>query len=433
MAIVKNSSQRRLSATLDWALIALYLVLVLIGWLSIYASIYATEPSSIFSFDVRSGKQFVWIATSLVLALVVVFAINPRLWEVISLPAYIVLVFLLVAVIFAGSEIKGSHSWFNFGFISFQPAEISKITTSLLLAAVMSRPTFKMTVLKDFARAAFIIALPMLIIVAENETGSALVYLGFLLVLYREGMSGWVLGFIGLMVLLFILSLTVSTTVAIAVLVVLAVVYYLLDIRGTRRGSIDRRRSRLLALAAIVVGTLFSLSTSLVFNKVLQDHQRSRIEVLLGLKEDISGVGYNVHQSMIAIGSGGFAGKGWLHGTQTTYGFVPEQSTDFIFCTIGEEFGFLGCLVVIALYLLLIGRILHDAEESREAFTRIYGYCVAGCIAMHLFVNIGMTIGLMPVIGIPLPLISYGGSSLWSFTLMIFIFIALVRQERKYF
>ena len=195
----------------------------------------------------------------------------------------------------------------------------------------------------------------------------------------------------------------------------------------------NKDRFLLMSCFGFLAGVIMIFSADFIFNDVLQDHQRKRIEVLLGMKEDPSGVGYNVNQSMIAIGSGGFAGKGFLNGTQTTYGFVPEQSTDFIFCTVGEEWGFLGCAVVILLYVMLIWRILHDAERSREPFTRIYGYCVASCIFMHLFINIGMTIGLMPVIGIPLPFLSYGGSSLWTFTIMLFIFIALDRQEKKYF
>ena len=205
-------------------------------------------------------------------------------------------------------------------------------------------------------------------------------------------------------------------------------------LRSMRREERVRRRSAFLrTLLAFAAGVMVIFATDFVFNNVLQDHQRKRIEVLLGLKEDPAGVGYNVRQSMIAIGSGGLTGKGFLQGTQTTYGFVPEQSTDFIFCTVGEEWGFLGCLAVIALYVFLIWRIVTDAEKSRESFTRIYGYCLASCLFMHLFINIGMTIGLMPVIGIPLPLLSYGGSSLWAFSMMLFIFIALDRQEKKYF
>jgi len=256
---------------------------------------------------------------------------------------------------------------------------------------------------------------------------------GMLFVLYREGLPGIFLGLIGLAILIFILTLKTSVWVSLIVLGVIALLYLWYLLRNTRPLSRERRFSLRMLLLGVVVFAGLVFSTDFAFNKVLQDHQRLRIEVLLGMKDDPSGVGYNVRQSMIAIGSGGFFGKGFTNGTQNTGGFVPEQSTDFIFCTVGEEWGFFGCLIVLVLYGLLISRIVHDAEQSREAFTRIYGYCVASCLFMHLFINIGMTIGLMPVIGIPLPFLSYGGSSLWAFTLLLFIFIALNRQEKKYF
>ena len=428
-----DSYHRGLKNTVDWRLIIYYLLLVMIGWINIYASIHSADPSSIFDWSVRSGKQFVWILTALGLAALVLFAVTPRIWEVIASPGYAVVLFLLVAVIFLGAEVKGSHSWFQFGPISFQPAEISKITTSLLLAAFLSRQNFKMSNMRDFMTAALIIGVPMLVIVAESETGSALVYVGFIFVMYREGMTGWILAMIGGCILLFILTLVSPLYVVLIVLVLGVAGSFLYYRMSASRSFVEKRRALSIAIASLIAGVALIFSTDFVFNHVLQDHQRKRIEVLLGMTEDPMGIGYNVNQSMIAIGSGGLFGKGYLNGTQTAYGFVPEQSTDFIFCTVGEEWGFLGCFVVIALYVLLIWRILEDAERSREPFTRIYGYCVASCIFMHLFINIGMTIGLMPVIGIPLPLVSYGGSSLWGFTLMLFIFIALNKQEKKYF
>ena len=428
-----QGTDRGLRSSVDWTLIGIYLLLVFIGWLNIYASIHPPDMGSPLAFSLRSGKQFVWILTAFALAAIVLFAVSPRLWEVLATPGYLIVVVLLVAVIFLGSEHKGSHSWFSVGPISFQPAEISKITTSLLLAAIMSRQGFSLSRRRDFWMAAAVLGLPMLIILAENETGSALVYVGMLFVLYREGLPGIVLGLIGLAIVLFILTLKTSVWVSLAVLGVIALLYLWWALRHMRPLSRERRFSlRMLALATVVFAGLV-FSTDFAFNKVLQDHQRLRIEVLLGLKDDPHGVGYNVRQSMIAIGSGGFFGKVFTNGTQNTGGFVPEQSTDFIFCTVGEEWGFLGCLAVIALYVFLIWRIVTDAEKSRESFTRIYGYCLASCLFMHLFINIGMTIGLMPVIGIPLPLLSYGGSSLWAFSVMIFIFIALYRQEKKYF
>ena len=429
-----GSFDRGLGKTVDWWLVGCYFLLVLIGWVIIYASIHSTEPASIFDWSARSGKQAIWILTAVLLDVFILFVINPRLWEVLSPYAYIAVFFLLVLVIFVSKDVKGSHSWFELGPVKFQPAEISKITTSLVLATVMSKPTFRMTNRKHFLAVAAIVGLPMLAILGESETGSALVYVGFIFPLYREGLSGWWLFMLGMTILLFILTLVTSWWVSVAVLFAVCLVYIVQVLRTSRREEHAlRRRAFFRTLLAFAAGVMVIFATGFVFEHVLQDHQRKRIEVLLGLKEDPAGVGYNVRQSMIAIGSGGFSGKGFLQGTQTTYGFVPEQSTDFIFCTVGEEWGFLGCLVVILLYVFLIWRILNDAERSREAFTRIYGFCLASCLFMHLFINISMTIGLMPVIGIPLPLLSYGGSSLWAFSMMLFIFIALDRQEKKYF
>ena len=493
---------RGILKTIDWSLVFCWLILILIGWANIYASVHSSEPSSIFDFDSRSGKQFVWMVTALCIALIILFVIPPRIYESAALPIYLCVLGLLVAVIFLGIEVKGSRSWFEFGPVRFQPAEISKISTSLMLAAVMSQLGYRIGRWKDFIVTALIILVPMLIIVGQSETGSALVYVGFIFMLYREGLSGWLIFMMGMAILLFILTLTASPFVAILtlagvsslciclysgrfkwwliigvpIIILLAFVPQILEaialsgqemIEGeavveavAEEASIiskikplyvllgavgiaipiaafqafrERNMFSHLAIISTIAGIALVFSVNFIFNDVLQDHQRKRIEVLLGMKEDPAGVGYNVNQSMIAIGSGGFSGKGYLNGTQTTYGFVPEQSTDFIFCTIGEEWGFVGSAFVILLYVFLMWRIVKDAERSREAFTRIYGYCVACCIFMHLFINIGMTIGLMPVIGIPLPFISYGGSSLWGFTALLFIFIALNRNERKYF
>lgn len=481
---MENFSDRGIKKSVDWALVVTYLLLIIIGWVNIYASIHSDGPASIFDYNFRSGKQFVWILTALGLAALILFVVNAQLWESASIPLYLGVLCLLVAVIFLGVEVKGSRSWFEFGAIRFQPAEVSKITTSLLLATLMSQVNFRITRFKDFLLTALILGIPMVVILAESETGSALVYVGFIFVMYREGFSGWWIFCIGMAALLFILTLTASPYVSILVLagvlllcnglesnkigvafwifsgvllilcllpwifgkfspesfvskinplyilvgICVAAVLYLMIV-----GYRSRHRFLSMSALGLIAGMALVFSTEFIFNNILQDHQRKRIEVLLGMKEDPAGVGYNVNQSMIAIGSGGLHGKGFLGGTQTTFGFVPEQSTDFIFCTVGEEWGFLGCFVVIALYVFLILRIISDAEKSRKAFTRIYGYCVASCIFMHLFINIGMTIGLMPVIGIPLPLLSYGGSSLWAFTILIFIFIALYRQEKKYY
>ncbi len=424
--------ERNFRQTIDWKLILCYVSLVLIGWVSIYASIHSEEPSSIFDPGCRSGKQFVWIMAAFLLDVLILFAINRRIWEILAPAGYFIVLFLLVLVIFVSKDVKGSHSWFEFGAVKFQPAEVSKITTSLMLALVMSRQEFRLTTRRGFAAVALTIGLPMLAILGESETGSALVYGGYLFVLYREGLSGWWFIVIGSALALLILSLTAPWWAAAGLLALLVICYFFFG-SGYRKSLGVRVDNILKTVAVLAAGTALILATDFLFNDVLQDHQRKRIEVLLGMKEDPSGVGYNVRQSMIAIGSGGLTGKGFLNGTQTSYGFVPEQTTDFIFCTIGEEFGFLGCLVLILLYVFLIYRLVTDAEESRDNFTRIYGYCVAICLFMHLFINVGMTIGLMPVIGIPLPMLSYGGSSMLSFSMMIFIFLALNRQEKTYF
>lgn len=423
---------RSLWKTIDWKLIVCYLALVTIGLVSIYASVHSSEPSSAFDLGSRCGKQIMWFGISLIVDTVILFGINPRLWEVIPSASYLFVLALLVLVIFVSDDVKGSHSWFEFGPVKFQPAEISKITTSLMLAYVMSRQGFRMTGTRGFLSAALTIGIPMLAIVGESETGSALVYVGYLFVLYREGLSGWWIIFLGISIALFILTLTTSWWISIVSWAAACLVFFAASVRGCR-SLLMRRRLIWRTVIAFLAGAALVGATDFLFHNVLQDHQRTRIEVLLGMKEDPTGVGYNVRQSMIAIGSGGLFGKGFLNGTQTTFGFVPEQSTDFIFCTIGEEHGFVGCIVVILLFVYMIYRIIQDAERSRSPFTRIYGYCVGACLFMHLFINIGMTVGLMPVIGIPLPMISYGGSSLLAFSTLIFIFLALHRQESKYF
>ena len=486
--------------SIDWKLVIYYLLLVLIGCVNIYASVQTDEPTSIFDTNCRSGMQFIWIVTALGLAAVILFLINPRIYEGLSLPIYLIVLFLLVAVIFLGVEIKGSKSWFDLGFFNFQPAEVSKISTSLLLATVMSQLGYKINRMRDFLITAAIILVPMMVIIMESETGLSLVYVGFIFMLYREGLSGWLIFLLGMAILTFVL--TMSTSVFTTILVLLAITSFciflysgwfkpwfiiclpvivllafvpsilealstttipaegaegvatevlhpfwskikptyilggllavLIPVAGFFSFKANNKFAQL-AIVAFIAGIILVFSTDFIFNNVLQWHQRTRIEVLLGLKDDPTGIGYNVNQSKIAIGSGGLFGKGFLHGTQTAYGFVPEQSTDFIFCTIGEEWGFFGCAAVLLIYFLFIWRIIKDAEKSREAFTRIYGYCVACCLFMHLFINVGMTLGIMPVIGIPLPLVSYGGSSMWGFTALIFIFIALNRNENKYY
>ena len=466
---------------LDWVIIGIYLLLVVFGWMNIFSSS-VSEDGFTFSLKEKYVMDLIWVGSAIVLGILILFVIPSKVYPAISWPFYALMVFLLVAVAFVGVEVNGSKSWFAIGPFRLQPAEFSKISTSILLAYLMSKYDFRFSNKRDVLRIALVLALPMLAILLEKETGSALVYLGFLLVCYREGMTGWLLVAGLLAILLFILTLVFSPFVAILVLIamtgiaasfyshrqmlgvpVTAVVVLLLAFlprlmrlealhflgrfephvwlallsgavalfRAIRYWSRRHPALRNLMLAFLVgLGLIFSVE--MVFEKVLKEHQRARIEVLLGIKEDPMGVGYNVHQSLVAIGSGGFAGKGFLGGTQTRFNFVPEQSTDFIFCTIGEEWGFLGTLLVLIAYLTLILRLIGSAEKQKDNFVRIYGWCVAMCLLMHVVINICMTIGLMPVIGIPLPLLSYGGSSLWAFTILLFIYLRLDMEKKSF-
>jgi len=466
---------------LDWISIALYLVLVIFGWMNIYSSS-SEDSTALFDFSSKYGMHMIWIATAFILAATIILFVPHKVFSGVAWPVYFLVALLLLAVAFFGIEVNGSKSWFALGPVRFQPAEFSKISTSLALAYLMSKYNFSFTDKRETIKAFATILVPIFFILLEKETGSALVYLGFLLVFYREGMSGWLLLSGLLAILLFILTLITSPYVAIIVLMGLIssiVVFYskhslkalIIGILTTIAvaflpklitiefiASITDKPQILIALItapialtmlvicfvkrntigrnvsfAYICGLLMILSVQFVFENVLQDHQRARIEVLLGIREDPMGVGYNVHQSMIAIGSGKFLGKGYLNGTQTHFNFVPEQSTDFIFCTIGEEWGFLGAIAILAVYLALILRILSSAEKQNDRFTRIYGYCTASCLLMHVFINISMTIGLMPVIGIPLPFLSYGGSSLWAFTILLFIYFRLDVKRWNYY
>ncbi|MCQ2158412.1 MAG: rod shape-determining protein RodA [Bacteroidales bacterium] len=427
------NGRRKWYKTIDWGIVICYFLLFVIGWMSIYSSSSASEGASIFDMGERSGKQLLWFGISLVAGCLIMFVIRPQLWEVISPPAYLLVVLMLLAVLIFGATVNGSKSWFQLGPISFQPSELSKITTSLLLAHQLRSTNLNRAGSHGQFILAAIVAIPALIIFAEGETGTILVYLGFLFVLYREGLSGWWIALFGAVVLLFIMALITPLWVALSTAAVLVLAYYIFIRKTVVRRKAEKRKLLLASLGLLAAGALVVFSTSFVFDKVLKPYQKNRIEVLFGIKEDPSGVGYNVNQSMIAIGSGGLFGKGFTNGTQTSCGFVPEQSTDFIFCTIGEEAGFAGCLGVILLFSIMIWRIIKAADSSREPFTRAYGFCVAACIFMHMTINIGMTIGLMPVIGIPLPFISYGGSSLLAFSVMLFIFLSMVRHERTYF
>jgi rod shape determining protein RodA len=408
--------QTSIFQNIDWLTVALYLVLMLIGWVSIYAAVFNEEHSSIFDISQNYGKQLLWIAGSLILV-VVLLIIDARFYEAFAYGIYGLMILFLIAALFLARDVKGAHAWIEIGVFKLQPAEFAKFATALALAKYLGRIEVRIEKIQTKLISSLIIALPAAIILLQNDTGSALVFGSFIFVLYREGLSQNVLiiGFFA--VLLFVIALMVDPIILIQIIGGVAVLAILL-LRKTRKNIMT---VALLSLAAAAI----VMSVSYAFDKVLQPHQKQRIEVLLGKQTDLKGAGYNVNQSLIAIGSGGFTGKGFLQGTQTKFDFVPEQSTDFIFCTIGEEWGFIGSSILILLYLGLLYRILFIAERQKSAFTRVYAYCVASIIFFHVMVNIGMTIGLLPVIGIPLPFISYGGSSLWSFTILLFILIRL--------
>lgn len=403
-------------SNIDWITLILYFIFVFGGLLCVYASVYREEYPMIWDTHMNYGKQVIWIGLSLFIGILILF-VDEKFFYAFAYPIYGITLFLLVAVLLAGTTVKGSSSWIEIGGFRMQPAEFAKFGAALALAKYLSGFNVKFKDRKTQIIAFTISFLPLFIILFQNETGSALVFGSFIFVLYREGLPGYFL-FVGFMVIvLSVLALLVPPLYLIIAIVVLALIFLLL---------IRRNRQNVLVVAAVsVLMMAYVSSVDYVFENVLQAHQKSRINVLLGKEVDLKGAGYNVMQSKIAIGSGGFIGKGFLEGTQNKFRFVPEQSTDFIFCTIGEEYGFLGSSIFIALYVLLLWRIVYLAERQRYKFNRIYGYSVASILFFHFLINIGMTLGLMPVIGIPLPFISYGGSSLLSFTILLFIFIRL--------
>lgn len=399
---------------LDWISIILYIALVLIGWINIYAAVYNELYSSIFDMSQNYGKQLIWIGTSVFLALVIII-IDAKFFSTFSFPIYLLMILMLIGVLVAGKEIAGSRSWFQIGSFSLQPSEFAKFATALALAKLLSPNDINTQRIQTRILAVIIIIAPAFLILLQGDTGSALVFGAFVLVLFREGLSGKLI-LLGLAVtVLFFLALVFNKFILIGLLAAnAALILYLYK---------NLRKKWIVIIGLFILASGYVFSVDYAFENVLQDHQKKRINVLLGIETDIRGAGYNVHQSKIAIGSGGFTGKGFLNGTQTKFDFVPEQSTDFIFCTVGEEWGFLGTFMLIVLFLSLLIRLIYLAERQRSKFSRIYGYGVAAVIFFHFAVNIGMTIGLFPVIGIPLPFVSYGGSSLWGFTILLFIFL----------
>lgn len=473
---------------LDWPTVILYTLLVLFGAVSIYAASYDFDHASIFSFDEFSGKQLRWIGLSFFISFIILLT-DFRMYEAYAYPIYGILILLLIVTIFVAPDIKGSRSWLVLGPMSLQPAEFAKFATALALAKLFSSYNFNLNARPiNYVKALFIIFLPIALILAQKETGSALAYIALFFVLYREGMSGLVLAaalcavvffvttvkyvdevmlslsggqlavFImiqvgmvlmtaiycgaivvarnlllwflltdGIVTLLSSLCVAFSGVLAFMIIIGVALVYLAVIYMAKLRD-----RSMLITIGAAILSVAFMFSVNKVFDDILQPHQQQRIKVSLGIEEDLRGAGYNVNQSKIAIGSGGFAGKGFLNGTQTKLKYVPEQHTDFIFCTIGEEEGFVGASVVLLMFLILILRILAIAERQPTTFARVYAYCVASYFIFHLAINVGMVIGLCPVIGIPLPFFSYGGSSLWGFTFLLFILLRLDASRREH-
>lgn len=474
--------------SLDWITIIMYILLVSAGAVSIYAASYDFDNASMFDFAEFSGKQFLWIGFSLIIGFIILL-LDSRLYEAYAYPIYGAVILILIATIFLAPDIKGSRSWLVFGPVSLQPAEFGKFATALALAKLFNSYNFSLNAkISNYFRALIIIFLPICLILLQRETGSALVYFSLIFVLYREGMSGLVLFSVFCAILYFVVAVKFadplvldipigefSVFVIITLIYSLMLVFYCKDFIIARNviigflasgiivgvlsacgvninGTIffcsilglamaytllamfhHRIEKFLITVVFALVSVLFLFSVNYVFGNVLEPHQQTRIKVALGIEEDLRGAGYNVNQSKIAIGSGGVTGKGFLNGTQTKLKYVPEQHTDFIFCTIGEEEGFIGSTVVLTVFLAFILRLIHIAERQRTAFGRVYAYSVVSFLIFHLCINIGMVIGLCPVIGIPLPFFSYGGSALWGFTILLFILLRIdaARKERR--
>jgi rod shape determining protein RodA len=473
----------KIRKTIDWPTLLIYFVLVVAGWFSIYAASYDFDQISMFDFSGRAGKQITWIGAALLLGGALLM-IEDSWYELFSLWIYSFVIILLIVTLVIAPEIKGSRSWLVLGPVSIQPAEFAKFATALALARVAGAYRFSIKNGRSFVLLVILIMLPLTVILLQNETGSALVFLAFFLVLYREGMSGSFLFVVFCAVLFFVIGIKfgdnvwMGASVGKFVVLTLIIVFANCWLYDIQKGRLWLRYMNIVSLTLLVAAVVaahfypfninwaataiillmilflvflairfwkisfiypalfavwsigYLLSVNYVFDNVLQPHQRTRIEVTLGIKDDPRGVGYNVNQSIIAIGSGSFFGKGYLKGTQTKLKYVPEQDTDFIFCTVGEEKGFAGAVVVLSLFLILILRIIYLAERQRTAFNRVYGYSVAGILFFHVAINIGMVIGITPVIGIPLPFFSYGGSSLWAFTVLLFIFLKLDASRR---
>jgi rod shape determining protein RodA len=411
------NNQRSFFFNVDWVTVLIYLALCTIGWFNIHAAVFDENHPSILDFGTSYGRQFIFIISGLVIGTVILL-LESRFLSALSPALYVVTVLMLVLVLVVGRGVGGNQAWIDLGGgFKLQPSEFAKFATCLLLARYLSATNVKVTDPKSFLIAGGIILLPMLLIKMQPDDGSTLVFCSLIFVLYREGLSPYFLIIGGILITLFISSLVFNEWYVVIAVIITAVLIVL---------SIKRNRPLMLkVIIGAIISVAFIFAAKPIYNKGLKKHQRDRIDVVLGLSQDKKKVGYNQNQSIIAIGSGRVWGKGYLQGTQTKYAFVPEQSTDFIFCTVGEEWGFAGSVVVLGLYLFLLLRIILISERQRAPFSRIYGYGVASIIFCHVIINIAMAIGYMPVIGIPLPFISYGGSSLWSFTILLFILLKL--------
>jgi rod shape determining protein RodA len=457
-------------ANLDWISILLWLVMMAFGWMNIYSANIMEADAGIFDFSQRFGKQFIWIGASVLLA-ILLLVLDAKFYIHFSYFLYLALLGVLLGVLVFGKEINGAKSWFVIGGFQLQPSEFAKPITALALAHLLTSHNFKLGKFRDLFKAAALIVAPPMLILLQPDLGSVLVYSAFLFVLFREGFSANIMLMLAALAVLFFATLLMDKALILLILVLIVLIVYMYVARSFKKGAVNalwiagifgmlyginyllrtefslfvlglatlipiavvmaakgfrlREYTSLKVLLGLIVAVGFIVSVDYAMNNILKPHQQHRIYVTLGLTDDPQGVGYNVNQSKIAIGSGGFSGKGYLNGTQTKLHFVPEQSTDFIFCTVGEEWGFLGTSFVILLYVGFLLRMIFLAERQRTSFSRIFGYGFVSIMLLHFMINIGMTIGLLPVIGIPLPFFSYGGSSLWAFTMFLIIFLRL--------
>ena len=414
---MKNSEQNIL-ANLDWKIILAYLFLVIFGWMNIYSAVYDESSANIFDFSRQHGKQLIWILVAIVTA-VFTLIIDSRFFSSTAYFIYGGVFVLLIVVLFTATVTKGATSWISIGSFKLQPSEFAKFATALAFSKYLSAIDIDMKNKRTKVIAATIIFVPAFLVLLQHDTGSALVFAGFLLPFFREGLSGIILVVGVVAVIIFVLALAFDKFIVVGLLFVVLLGYIFLWLTKSKRTF----RNILKPIGIFICSCMFVFSVDFVFENVLEPHQKDRIYVLLGKSNDPRGIDYNVNQSKIAIGSGELFGKGFLDGTQTKYNFVPEQETDFIFCTVGEEWGFIGSVVVVGVYLYMLLHLVTMAERQRSRFARIYGYSVASIFFIHFTINIGMVLGLLPVIGIPLPFFSYGGSSLIAFTLMLFVFI----------